>query len=162
LPLPYRLMAAPGVGEALQRLAPPTPKSMLRLARFMGEGDTLVNHPGLIELLVACGRSRPAARADLADVHALLSPVAIVTRTGFRRRMVVRPDELRRVTPPTLLVWGEHEPLGDLAVAEQTVRLLARGRLEVLPAGHAPWLGHPDRVAELVTAFVGSAEPASA
>jgi pimeloyl-ACP methyl ester carboxylesterase len=38
LPLPVRLIATPGVGELLSRLAPPSRKSMLRFARFIGEG----------------------------------------------------------------------------------------------------------------------------
>jgi pimeloyl-ACP methyl ester carboxylesterase len=33
-PLPIRLVATPGVGELLSRLAPPSPKSVLRLGSF--------------------------------------------------------------------------------------------------------------------------------
>ncbi len=36
-PLPMRLVATPGVGALLSRLAPPTPKSVMSLARVMGE-----------------------------------------------------------------------------------------------------------------------------
>jgi hypothetical protein len=32
--------------------------------------------------------------------------------------------------------------------------LIPNSRLEVLPAGHAPWLGNPGRTAELVSGFV--------
>ena len=39
-PLPYRLIATPGLGEMLPRLAPPSPKSVLQFASFMGEGAT--------------------------------------------------------------------------------------------------------------------------
>jgi 2-hydroxy-6-oxonona-2,4-dienedioate hydrolase len=160
-PLPYRIMATPGVGEVLQRLAPPTPKSLMQFARFMGEKDTIIDHPDLIDLLVACGRDPVARRTDLAEIRACLSPYATVSRSGFRGRILVQPGELRRLAVPTLLLWGEHEPLGDAAVAKATIDLLPRGRLEVLPAGHAPWLGHPDRVADVVTAFVRSTEPAA-
>jgi len=31
---------------------------------------------------------------------------------------------------------------------------MPRTRLEMLPAGHAPWLGDPDRVATMVSNFV--------
>src|SRR5512139_486224 len=43
-PLPIRLMATPGLGELLTRVAPPSPKSMMRLAVFMGERETLAGH----------------------------------------------------------------------------------------------------------------------
>ena len=49
-PLPIRLMATPGVGELLSRLAPPSPKSVLRFAGFMGEKATLATHPELVDL----------------------------------------------------------------------------------------------------------------
>jgi pimeloyl-ACP methyl ester carboxylesterase len=103
---------------------------------------------------------RESARTDLAEIRAFLSPFAVLSPAGFRRRMVVRPDELRRLVVPTLLLWGEHEPLGRVAVAEAVTELMPRGRLEVVPGGHAPWLGHPDRLADLVTAFVQSADAA--
>jgi pimeloyl-ACP methyl ester carboxylesterase len=66
----------------------------------------------------------------------------------------VQPDELRQLTVPTLLVWGDHDPIGAVKVAEATANLLSDAQLEVLPAGHAPWLGNPDRTAKLVSTFV--------
>lgn len=87
------------------------------------------------------------------EVRAIIPPVAPVTRSGFRRRMTVQPDELRRLAVPTLLVWGEHEPLGSVAVAQAVVDLVPDARLEVLRAGHAPWLGCPVQTAKLVADF---------
>jgi pimeloyl-ACP methyl ester carboxylesterase len=66
----------------------------------------------------------------------------------------VRPDELRRLTVPTLLAWGEREPLGDVTVAQAATSLIPRGHLEVLPGGHAPWLGHPTETATAIAEFV--------
>lgn len=167
-PLPYRMMATPGMGELLQRFARPTPKSVLQFAGFMGEDETLPNYPDLIDLLVASGREPLAARTDLAECRAIVSPFALLSRSGFRRRMRVRPTELRQLTVPTLLVWGRNEPVGGVQIAKAVSELIPRSQLETLPAGHAPWLGHPRRVAELVTTFVreghaestvGSADP---
>ena len=39
-------------------------------------------------------------------------------------------------------------------VACEVAELIPDVELEVLPAGHAPWLGHPPRTAALVAAFV--------
>ena len=51
---------------------------------------------------------------------------------------------------PTLLVWGEHEPLGGVSVARAVTDLIPHARLEVLPTGHGPWLGQPARTAATV------------
>src|SRR6266545_479922 len=85
-PLPIRLAATPGLGELLSRLAPPTPKSVLRLASFMGEKATLPRHPDLVDLLVAVGRDPIADRAVRAEFRVLVSPFALLSPSGFRRR----------------------------------------------------------------------------
>src|SRR6266508_429056 len=71
-PLPIRLAATPGLGELLSRLAPPTPKSVLRLASFMGEKATLPRHPDLVDLLVAVGRDPVAETVTELIPHARL------------------------------------------------------------------------------------------
>ena len=79
---------------------------------------------------------------------------AAISPFGFRRPLRVRPDELRQLTVPTLLVWGDHDPIGAVKVAEATANQFPNAQLEVLHAGHAPWLGNPDRTAKLVSTFV--------
>lgn len=54
---------------------------------------------------------------------------------------------------PTLVVWGEREPLGTVSVAKALTELIPDARLEVLPTGHAPWLGQPVRTAATVVDF---------
>jgi pimeloyl-ACP methyl ester carboxylesterase len=153
-PLPMRPMATPGVGALLSRLAPPSPKSVLRFADFMGERETLARHPDLVDLFVATGRDRAADRVGRAEIRALASPFALLSPSGFRRRARVRSDELRRLSMPTLVIWGEREPLGDVSVARSITELIPDARLEVLPAGHAPWLGDPARTAGAIMEFV--------
>jgi pimeloyl-ACP methyl ester carboxylesterase len=153
-PLPIRLIATPGVGELLPRLAPPSPKSVLRLASFMGEKATLAGHPDLVDLLVAVGRDPIADRVTKAELRVLVSPLALLSPSGFRRRSRVRPDELRQVAMPTLVVWGERDPLGGVSVAQAVTELIPHARLEVLPTGHGPWLGQPAQTAATVLDFV--------
>jgi pimeloyl-ACP methyl ester carboxylesterase len=154
LPLPYRLVATPGLGELLSRLVPVSPKSLLQFASFMGEGTTLPGHPDLIDFMVATGRDSLAASVDRAEACVLVSPFALLSPYGFRHRSRVRPDELGRVAVPTLVVWGEHEPLGSISVAQSSAELIPRARLEVLTGGHAPWLGQPAEAATVVADFV--------
>ena len=44
-------------------------------------------------------------------------PFALVSPSGLRRRSRVPPDELRQVAVPTLVIWGERDPLGGASVA---------------------------------------------
>jgi pimeloyl-ACP methyl ester carboxylesterase len=70
--------------------------------------------------------------------------------------MRVQPDDLRSLTAPTLVIWGDRDPTGTAQVAQRATSLIPNARLEVLPAGHVPWLGHAERVAELLSNFVRS------
>lgn len=148
VPSLLRVMATPMLGEFLQRVMKPSHKMVVKMMASMGEKDTIVNFPAQIEALVGAGRDPVFAQVNLAELKAAISPF------GFRRALRVQPDEVRNVAAPTLLVWGDHEPVGSVKVAESTQDLMPNARLEVLPAGHAPWLGNPERTAELVSSFV--------
>jgi pimeloyl-ACP methyl ester carboxylesterase len=147
-PPPVRVMAIPHLGEILNRVAKPSPKMVVRFMGTMGEGNTIVNYPDLIESLVAAGNDPVANNGNLAELRAISSPF------GFRRALRLQPHELRRLSVPTLMVWGDREPIGGVGVAGATADLIPNARLEILLAGHVPWLGNLDRTAELVSTFV--------
>lgn len=149
-PLPLRAMATPVIGEVLARAMKPNAKMVVRLLASVGERSTIVRYPDLIESIVAAGRDPIASAANLAELRAVISPI------GFRPPMRVTPEDLRRLTVPTLLIWGDHDPVGAVDVAQATARLIPEAKLEELPAGHVPYLGHPERVSELVSEFVRS------
>jgi pimeloyl-ACP methyl ester carboxylesterase len=111
-------------------------------------------HPDLVDLLVAAGRDPVTDQAAMAEFRALISPFALLSPSGFRRRSRVRPDELRQLAMPTLVIWGERDPVGGIPVARAVTELIPDARLEVLPTGHGPWLGQPLRTATTVTDFV--------
>ena len=136
------------IGDLLTRYVPPRRQDVLRLMTVMGEGDTLPRHPDLLDSLVAAGHDRAVATANLAELRAVLG------WTGFRRRTSISTGELSGLAVPTLMVWGERDPVGSPAVAQRVTDVIPEARLELLDAGHVPWLGHPDRVAELVGNFV--------
>jgi pimeloyl-ACP methyl ester carboxylesterase len=149
-PVPLRVMSAPVVGDLLARVMKPSAKTVARFMAVMGEGDTIVRYPDLIDALVAEGNDPIASDANLAELRAIMTPV------GFRSALRLHPDELRQLSVPTLLVWGDHDPVGTVDVAQANARLIPRSQLEVLPAGHVPWLGNPDRVSELLSSFCDS------
>jgi pimeloyl-ACP methyl ester carboxylesterase len=149
-PVPLRVSAAPLVGDLLNRVVKPNRKLLVRLMASMGEKDTIVRYPELIESLAAAARNPIASAANLAELRAIISPI------GFRPSARITPDELRRLTVPTLLIWGDHDPVGTAEVARETARLMPRAQLELLRAGHVPYLGHPQRVSELLSTFISS------
>ena len=152
-PAPLRVMTAPVVGDLLPRVMKPNAKMLVRLMSSMGEKDTIVQFPVLIEALVAAGKDPIASTVNLAELRAVISPL------GFRRSSRVHPDELRRLTTPTLVLWGDHDPVGAVDVAHAIAGLIPQAQLEVLPAGHVPFLGNPELVAELLSNFVRSGSP---
>jgi pimeloyl-ACP methyl ester carboxylesterase len=149
-PAPLRVMATPAVGDLLTRLLKPNPKRLVQLMSAMGEKDTIVRYPDLLEALVAEGRDPTASAANLAELRAVITP------RGFRRSALVHAAELRRLAVPTLLIWGNHDPVGAIEAARVTAAAIPEARLEVLPAGHVPYLGHPERASELLSGFVRS------
>ena len=144
-------MATPGLGPLMARLLKPTRTSLVRLLSSIGEGETIVRHPELIDALVAGGNDRVAVAADLAELRVLIQPF------GFRRAMRFRPAELKCLSVPTLLIWGDHDPVGSVDAAQAVADLIPGACLEVLSAGHVPQLGHPQRVAVLVSDFTRTA-----
>jgi hypothetical protein len=139
-PAPLRVMAAPIVGDLFPRLVKPSAKMVVRMMSSMGEGETIVRHPDLIDAMVAAGRDPIASATDLAELRAILTPL------GFRRSLRVQPSELQHLTVPTLLIWGDHDPVGTVDVAQAVASLIPDAQLDVVAAGHAVWLGDPKRI----------------
>ena len=71
--------------------------------------------------------------------------------------MRFRADQLASLGVPVLLIWGDHDPVGSVEVAQAAAREIPDARLEVLAAGHVPQFGHPALVAALIDGFVRSA-----
>jgi pimeloyl-ACP methyl ester carboxylesterase len=148
-PPTLRVMVAHLVGDLMARMKP-SRQTVVRFMGAMGEKETIVGHPKVIESLVVAGRDPISSAAALAEFRAVGSPF------GFRSSMRVQPDDLRSLTAPTLVIWGDRDPTGTAQVAQRATSLIPNARLEVLPAGHVPWLGHAERVAELLSNFVRS------
>jgi pimeloyl-ACP methyl ester carboxylesterase len=150
IPIGIRLMATPVLGQALNRAVTPGPRMLQRLMSSMGEGDTILRHPDLFESLVDAAQDPVATAANVAEFRALISPF------GPRSASRIRPEDLRRVAAPTLMIWGDHDPVVSIADARSAAELIPNARLEVLAAGHVPQLGNSDRVAHLLHEFAQS------
>jgi pimeloyl-ACP methyl ester carboxylesterase len=159
-PLPFRLLATPVLGAVVPRLSRPSPQGVLKFASFVGEREALAGHPDLVDLMVAINGDRLCVAVRRAETQVIVSPFAMVSRSGFRRRERIEAAELRSLSVPTLVIWGDRDPVGTIETVRAWTGLIPEARLEVLPAGHAPWLGHPERMAALVSDFVREPLPA--
>jgi pimeloyl-ACP methyl ester carboxylesterase len=130
------------------KMPPPSRETVVGSMAAMGEAETIVRYPDLLDAMVAAGRDATSGQARLDELKGLIST------DGWQPEVQTDLDELRAIAPPTLLIWGRADPLGDAAAANLVADAISNSRLELLDAGHGPWLGHPDAVANLVDGFV--------
>lgn len=152
-PLPFRLLATPGAGALLARQKE-TPASLRRFATFLGEGDALERRPDLVELMVAVGNDPVARRALRDEIQALLAPWALASRSGFRSAEMVTEEDLSAITRPTLILWGDRDPVGSIQVAQRVAAQMPTCELAETPGGHVPWLGDPGSVGRSLTRWL--------
>lgn len=146
-PVPLRIMAAPVIGNMISRI-PTNERMIVKMMRMVGEEETIVNHPMMIEALAAGSNDPVASKAARMEYAAFLNPL------GFRSKMKIKTDDLAKLKMPTLVIWGKHDPLGGLDVARSVSEAIPNCVLELLPAGHVPFLGYPDKAAKLMLDFV--------
>jgi pimeloyl-ACP methyl ester carboxylesterase len=86
----------------------------------------------------------PAAReAAYATMTAMLDTRSLVAR-------------LPRVTAPTLVAWGRHDPRNPIAQGRRLAREIRGARFDVLECGHSPSEECPVPFVEAVTSFLRS------
>jgi pimeloyl-ACP methyl ester carboxylesterase len=148
VPFGLKLMATPGVGQLLSLVMPqPTPRSMIRSMAMFGEGESIVNYPELVDGYVATGRdpvAQAAARVEITHAVAGLRGI----------RPLLTEAVLASISQPVLLLWGENDPVGSIDAAHTAASCLPNAEVVILPTGHSPWLGEPDRCGRLITTFL--------
>jgi len=147
VPPPLLAVVTPTAGPPVPMPAP-SRETVVQSMGVFAEAETIAQYPDQVDAMVAAASDEIGLGSRLAEIRATISP------TGWQPALGIDVEELRRLTVPTLLIWGEHDPLGGAEVAHATVAAITDARLELLPAGHGPWLGHPNRVARAVSDFV--------
>ena len=146
-PLPLRLMTVPILRRILQRMAKPSEAGVLDVAEVFGEREAIQNYPALIQAMVAETRNPKSSEAMLSEFSAFFSVL------GWHQSIRLREDELGAIRQPTLVVWGEHDPIGSPDDVRESIQAIPNARLETIPTAHAPFLSTPERCAELVRSF---------
>ena len=66
-------------------------------------------------------------------------------------------QDVRTITIPTLLIWGDKDPISPVAVGKHLASLMPEARLIVVPNGtHTLARDHAAQVAALITEHIGS------
>jgi 2-hydroxy-6-oxonona-2,4-dienedioate hydrolase len=88
------------------------------------------------------------------NLHNLLS----LQEFEARERNLLRPDRMARITAPTLVVWGNKNPFGQVPEATAIAAAIRGARLEIFTeCGHWPQHEQADRYNELSLAFLAGA-----
>lgn len=144
LPLPFRLMTVPLLNRLIQRMQPSGEEGALEIAEILGERAAFEAHPSFVRANAANDDDPKSARAGQSEI------TAISTVRGWRPTFPIRSDELRELRHPTLLIWGEDDPIGNPDDVRDGVRSIPHARFETLGSGHLPYLTQPARCAQLI------------
>ncbi len=156
----------PEVGAVLRAAALPGAELFIRATAAPGAvaGGWLSGALGKVGLrpnidLAEVGRAY-AALADADRRKAFLSTLHAVVGTDGQR--IAALDRLYLAeTLPTLIVWGERDPIIPVAHGRAAHAQLPGSRLEVFPdAGHIPQLESPGRFAAVLQRFLDETDPA--
>ena len=146
--LSQRLLCLPLVGELLFR---PSRRRVRRMLRALLLGwDAGVEE--LVDELYARRREPGVPRQMLAVLR------GGVDARGVKRSVQLLP-RLGNVAVPTLLVWGRHDPMFPLTLAERAVNLIPAARLHVVEESrHWPYLERPGEFNRVLLEFIAAAE----
>jgi 2-hydroxy-6-oxonona-2,4-dienedioate hydrolase len=74
-----------------------------------------------------------------------------------RRQDLLTPEQMGRISSPTLIVWGAENPFGDVPEAQRMHEAIPGSRLEIFPeCGHWPQHEHAGRFNELALKFLSA------
>lgn len=144
-PIPLRLYTIPVVNQLIRGLMLATDEDdVIEKYDIFGEGETIQEYPALIQTIIARDSQPHAHDLDISEMKSLL------TVRGWRSSNHLRVAELRELQHPTVVIWGEDDPLGDPEDVRETIEEILDVRLKPLEAGHVPWLGYPEKCADFI------------
>ena len=147
-------MLLPGAGSLIGRMRPGA-KTQQKMWRSIGHGASLdegrLTGPYL-DWWGALLKHTNSLRNDMALMGLVRG------RPGsYAPEYLVGPEQRNSISAPTLIVWGENETNGDMAIADALLASIPNARLEVIEGGgHLPWIDDPSGVAVMVDELVAT------
>ena len=102
-PNPLRMVASIDPDDP-PPMPPPSRATVIQSMAGMGEGETIVRYPDLLDAMVAAARDATSGRANLDELQALIAP------DGWHPATRTTLGELEALKPPTLIIWGRNDP----------------------------------------------------
>ena len=142
----FTALSTPGLRQVIARIRSPNVATTRRtLARgVIGPRAVREAPEGFFEV-VHEGMRQPGYRT------AMLTHMQLAMRFGRPRPENFLSDaELRQLTVPILMIWGDEDPYGRPVIGRRACELIPDSRLEIIPGRHAPFLDDPERCSALI------------
>ena len=151
----FTALSTPGLRQLVARIRSPNVATTRRsVARGVIGPRAAERAPEGFFEVVHEGMRQPGFRT------AMLSHMWLAMRLGRPRPENFLSDaELRQLTVPVLMIWGDEDPYGGPEIGRRACELLPDARLEVIPGRHAPFLDDPERCGALIDELVRRATP---
>jgi pimeloyl-ACP methyl ester carboxylesterase len=151
----FTALSTPGLRQLIVRLRSPSVGVTRRaLARGVIGPRAAERVPEGFFEVVHEGMRQPGYRT------AMLTHMQLAMRLGRpRSENLLSDSELRQLTVPVLMIWGEEDPYGEADIGRRACALMPDARLEVIPGRHAPFLDDPERCGALIADLVRRATP---
>jgi pimeloyl-ACP methyl ester carboxylesterase len=143
-------------GAAATSLAAGRPGAVEELVLVAPVGVPTGRRPAAyaLPLLTAAATSRPRFARRLGTDVLRAGPSSLLRGALYAVRADLR-ERAREVRVPTLLVWGERDPLMPPELAEEWRRAIPHARLVLLPhAGHVPMVEQPHAFTAVLEEFL--------
>ena len=147
-PIQVRLLTVPVFGRLILRLQQPSREAVLDVAEIFGEREAMQDHPAFVDAIAA--HVAESAETGFTEFN------AVGSIRGWRPSIRLGEDELAALEPPTLVVWGDRDPLGTPDDVRDGVATIPDVRFETVDAGHIPYLAHAERIARFVEEHRGT------
>jgi pimeloyl-ACP methyl ester carboxylesterase len=130
-----RVLARPVLGSLMLRVPWPPQAYRHILAGTMGQG-AVRDYPDLVRATYLATHRTGYATTVSSELRELFRGV-----DARPPRYALRDDELRAISRPVLVLWGEGDTgMQALSEARARAELMPHGRFEVVAGGHSPWL----------------------
>jgi pimeloyl-ACP methyl ester carboxylesterase len=151
----FTALSTPGLRQLVVRIRPPSVATTRRtLARGVIGPRAAERAPEGFFEVVHEGMRQSGYRT------AMLTHMRLAMRLGRPRPENLLSDaELRQLTAPVLMIWGDQDPYGAPDIGRRACALMPDARLEVIPGRHAPFLDDPERCGALIADLVRPAVP---
>lgn len=152
-PPPFvRLLVSP-IGALIVRV-PQKPQRVRSILRQLGHGASLDAGripEAYVDWRVAFDRDTDSMRNERN------MSCSFVSGREFRGGVTLDDEELAAIQQPTLMVYGDADPVGTVDVWRRALGLIPRGELYILNGGgHLPWLDDPAAVGSRVRQFLAA------